>query len=245
MSWKKVLLLVLVLALVVGVIACAGKTPDAGDTEEPAGEAALKIAIVTSPSGVDDGSFNQDNYVGIQAFIAEHPESTVFPVQETDMANSVPAVEAIVGDYDVIVTPGFQFAGVSAIAQSNPDKKFILVDSFPSDPENPDGDPLAVDNIYAMQFAEQESGFFAGVAAAKETKTGKVAFVGGIAIPPVVNYHFGFESGVNYANKYLGTKAELVNIKSYAGTDVTGANVGGNYINDFVDHQSKIECYQR
>ena len=86
-----------------------------------------------------------------------------------------------------------------------------------------------------MTFAEQESGFYAGVAAALETQSNKVAVVNGIAYPSNVNYQYGFESGVNYANKNLGTSAEVVEIASYAGTDVTGANVGGNYVGTFAD----------
>ncbi len=86
-----------------------------------------------------------------------------------------------------------------------------------------------------MTFAEQESGFYAGVAAALETKTNKVAVVNGIAYPSNVNYQYGFESGVNYANKNLSTSAEIVEIASYAGTDMTGANVGGNYVGTFAD----------
>ena len=195
-------------------------------------EEGMKIVIVTSPSGVDDASFNQDNYNGILDYVAANPNTTVKTVQEQDIAASVQAVADVVADYDVIVTPGFQFAGIAAIAQENPDKKFILVDSYPADAE---GNEIEVDNIYAMQFAEQESGFFAGIAAAKETKTGKVAVVNGIAYPSNVNYQYGFEAGVNYANAKLGTKAELVEIASYAGTDVTGANIGGNYIGDFSD----------
>ena len=66
---------------------------------------ALKIAIVSSPSGVDDGSFNEDNYNGIQNFIKENPDSTVTPIQETtgDTDAAVQAVADIVADYDVIV----------------------------------------------------------------------------------------------------------------------------------------------
>ena len=86
-----------------------------------------------------------------------------------------------------------------------------------------------------MQFKEQESGFCAGIAAALETKTGKVAVVNGIAFPSNVNYQYGFMSGVNYANKVYGTTAEVVELASYAGTDVTGANVGGNYVGNFND----------
>lgn len=236
---KKILVLTLVLAMVLGLAACGSKTP-ASDTNVPeaSGSAAtgLKIAIVTSPSGVDDGSFNQNNYEGIQSFIESHPDATVTPIQETDMANAVNAVADIVADYDVIVCPGFQFGGISTIAQENPDKLFILVDAYPSDPADATGvATIAVDNIYAMQFAEQESGFFAGIAAALESKTGKVAVVNGIAYPSNVNYQYGFEAGVKYAGVKYGTKTECVEIASYAGTDVTGANVGGNYIGNFND----------
>ncbi len=207
-------------------------TPSSTTPASEPGEAGLKIAIVTSPSGVDDGSFNQDNYNGILDFIEENPSATVKAIRETDVANSVQAVANILADYDVIVLPGFQFAGVYSLAVENPEKRFILVDTFPSDA---DGNEVQADNIYAMLFAEEESGFFAGIAAAMETKTGKVASVHGIAYPSNVNYQYGFQSGVNYANKHLGTNAEVVQLPSYAGTDVTGANVGGNYVGDFSD----------
>lgn len=241
---KKILALALALVMVLSLAACATKTP-ASETdmptppvsETPDEATGLKIAIVTSPSGVDDGSFNQDNYEGIESFIAANPGSTVTTIQETDIANSVNAVADIVAEYDVIVTPGFQFGGITTLAQENPDKFFILVDSFPSDPADPTA-TVEVENIYAMQFAEQESGFFAGITAAMETKTGKVAVVNGIAYPSNVNYQYGFEAGVAYANAKLGTTAECIEIASYAGTDVLSNNVGGNYIGDFNDPET-------
>ena len=197
-------------------------------------EGGLKIAIVSSPSGVDDGSFNQNNYEGILRFIENHPDASVTPVKEEsgDTAAAVQAVADIVADYNVIVCCGFQFAGIGSIAQDNPNVDFILVDSNPTDAE---GNEIEAANVYAMTFAEQESGFYAGVAAALETKTNKVAVVNGIAYPSNVNYQYGFESGVNYANKNLSTSAEIVEIASYAGTDMTGANVGGNYVGTFAD----------
>lgn len=191
---------------------------DTADDAAPAETdgAALRIAIVSSPSGVDDGSFNEDNYNGILTFIESHPDCTVTPVQETtgDVTAAVQAVADVVADYDVIVCCGFQFAGIATIAEENPDVKFVLVDSFPSDAE---GNEVTVDNIYAMQFAEQESGFFAGMAAALETTTGKVAVVNGIAYPSNVNYQYGFECGVKYANATEGTTAEIIELPSYAG----------------------------
>ena len=146
---KKVYTLVLVFLCVVSLAFASGsqESSDAAD--------ALRIAIVSSPSGVDDGSFNEDNYNGILAFIENHPASTVTPVREPtgDTTAAVKAAADIVADYDAEVCSGFQFA-------------------------------------------EQESGFFAGIAAALETETGKVAVVNGVAFPSNVNYQYGFECGV-------------------------------------------------
>ena len=212
--------------------AAAEEKADAGKTDEA--KKGLKIAIVSSPSGVDDGSFNQDNYNGILSFIEKHPDATVTPVREEtgDTAAVMQAVNDIVADYDVLVCCGFQFAGIGTVAKENPNTTFILVDSYPVDA---DGKEVSLDNVYAMQFKEQESGFFAGIAAALETKSGKVAVVNGIAYPSNVNYQYGFMSGVNYAKAKYDAKAEYVEIPSYAGTDVTNANVGGNYIGNFSD----------
>ena len=197
-------------------------------------EIGLKIAIVSSPSGVDDGSFNESNYAGVLAFVQEHEDASVTPVTETTGVPeaAIQTVAEIVTDYDVIVCCGFQFAGIATLAEENPEVYFILVDSKPS---YEDSTETEVDNIYAMTFKEQEGGFCAGIAAALETKSGKVAVVNGKAFPSNVNYQYGFESGVNYANKYYGSNAEIVELDSYAGIDVTGANVGGNYVGDFSD----------
>lgn len=205
--------------------------PETETEPEVDSEKTLKIAIVTSPNGVDDGSFNQNNYDGALRFIEAHSGSTVQAIREVDINNSVPTVENIVADYDVVVTPGFQFAGVAEIAVNNPEKYFVIIDSFPAEVDGTD----TFENVLGIQFAEQESGFFAGIAAAMQTETNKVAVVNGIAYPSNVNYQFGFESGVHYANKHLETDVELIELPSYAGEDVTGADVGGNYIGSFDD----------
>jgi len=243
MNWKKVLLIAFALVLTLGLVACGGADAgqeidqDAQNVETIAddavtGEDALRIVVVTSPSGVDDGSFNQNNYEGVLAFIEAGGNATVNTVREPEMDNAVSAVEQIVANYDIIVLPGFQFAGITPVAEANPETYFILVDTFPVDEA---GDEVTLDNVYAMRFAEQESGFLAGIAAALSTESGNVAFVGGGAIPPVVNYQFGFEAGVNYANANLDANAELVNLSAFAGTDVRDINVGGNYVGTFND----------
>ena len=228
---KKLLALALAGVMTLSMVAC-GSAP-----AESKGEEGMKIAIVSSPSGVDDGSFNQDNYNGVLKFIDENAGATVNPVREEtgDSAAAVQAVADIVADYEVIVCCGFQFAGIGDVAKENPNTKFILIDSWPT----VEGVELTADapleNVYAAYYAEQESGFYAGMAAALETKTGKVAVVNGIAFPSNVNYQYGFECGVKYANETESLSVEVVELPSYAGTDVTGANVGGNYVGNFSD----------
>ena len=206
--------------------------------EEAAAEGApISVCIITS-SGIDDGSFNQDCYEGIKTFIADHPDCTVTDIKESDYNELIPTVEKSVGDYDVFVLPGFNFAGIGDIAANNPDKKFIVVDSTITDSE---GNAVSLDNVYTMTFKEQEGGFFAGVAAALTTQSGKVAVVNGMAFPSNVNYELGFMSGVKYAVENYGAEAECVEIPSYGATDLFGNEVGGNYTGDFTDEaQGKV-----
>ncbi len=248
---KKFLALSLALVLMFALAACGGTTSsstaapaetsaapaetsaapaEASSEAAPTGEG-IRVGIVTS-SGVDDGSFGQNCYEGVLAFLDTHPDSSENHVKEPDIGKVVQAVADIIADYDVMVMPGFQFNASGPIAEENPDKMFILVDSFPVDAE---GNTIELDNMYAMQFKEQESGFYAGVAAALETKTGKVAVVNGMAFPSNVNYQYGFMAGVNYANAHLGATAEYVELPSYAATDLDGNNVGGNYVGAFAD----------
>jgi basic membrane protein A len=222
---RKLKLIAAVIAIIALAAACKSKKEDAA---KPFG---LRITIVTS-SGVDDGSFGQDCYNGILAFLRTNPEARCTPVNEPDMSKVVQAAADVIADYDVLVLPGFQYAPTGALAIENPGKKLIIVDTFPQDAQ---GNTVELNNVYGMTFQEEESGFFAGIAAALETKSNKVAFVGGMPFPSVVNYHFGFNSGVNYANAHFGTKAVIVELPSYSGTDVTGTVVGGNYVGGFAD----------
>ena len=233
----KVLLAVLSLvAMMATLVGCgtSGSSAAGSANGSAAGSASgkgFKICIITS-SGIDDGSFNQNCYEGIQAFLKDHSDCTVTDIKESDYNQLVPTVSNVVGDYDVFVLPGYNFSAIGDIASANPEKKFIVVDSTITDSK---GTAMTLDNVYTMTFVEQEGGFFAGVAAALTTKTNKVAVVNGMAYPSNVNYQYGFMSGVNYADAKYGTKAQCVELPSYSGTDVQGTVVGGNYIGDFTD----------
>lgn len=231
---KKILASLLAGALTVSMLAgCAGN-PDKGskDSSDSGDKSGLNICILTADGTIDDGSYNENCYDGIVDFIDENPDATVKEVNTGDLSQCIQAVQDTIADYDVLVLPGYNFAAIGEIAADNPDKDIILVDSAVT---NSDGTEVELDNVYSMTFTEHESGFLAGIAAALETKTGKVAVVNGIAYPSNTNYQFGFESGVNYANAKYGSTAELVELPSYAGTDMNGENVGGNYIGSFSD----------
>ena len=231
---KKILASLLAGALTVSMLAgCAGN-PDKGskDSSDSGDKSGLNICILTADGTIDDGSYNENCYDGIVDFIDENPDATVKEVNTGDLSQCIQAVQDTIADYDVLVLPGYNFAAIGEIAADNPDKDIILVDSAVT---NSDGTEVELDNVYSMTFTEQESGFLAGIAAALETKTGKVAVVNGIAYPSNTNYQFGFESGVNYVNAKYGSTAELVELPSYAGTDMNGENVGGNYIGSFSD----------
>jgi basic membrane protein A len=213
---KSIAVLMMMAIALFGLSACA---------DEPEG---LSIAIVTSLTGVDDRSFNQSNYEGIHAFLNAHAGHTVTHIYEPtgDEAAATRYMENIAGDFDVVVLPGFQFRHVAQAANDNPDTYFILIDTWPEG-------GYAFDNVRALQFAESESGFLAGIVAAKESESGYVAFIGGAPFPPLVNYQFGFESGVEFANLNFGTNVQVVNLPHRAGTDVRGINIYGNYAGTF------------
>ena len=90
---KKWLALLLAFAMVFALAACGG-SGDAEAEGEGEGQEGLKIAIVSSPSGVDDGSFNQDNYNGVLKFIEENPNATVTPIRE-ETGDSAAAVNQL------------------------------------------------------------------------------------------------------------------------------------------------------
>ena len=165
---KKIASFLVACSMALGLAGCAGSPVSSGTAEagssaagstaastagSTAGSAAsaegMKIVFVSSPSGVDDGSFVQNSYEGVLNFIDSRGGiDTVTDIVEPtgDTTAAVQAVADVIADYDVIVTPGFQFAGIGTLAQENPDKQFILIDTVATDEsgnvccfDNPDG----------------------------------------------------------------------------------------------------------
>jgi basic membrane protein A len=155
----------------------------------------LCAGLVTDVGGVDDRSFNQAAWEGLQA--AQTKLNAVVNYIETGEAKDYPANIALFADkhYDVIVTVGFAYGQATAqAADTYPDVKFIGVDQFQAPgQEKP--------NLTGVIFSEDQAGFLAGALAAQLSKTGKIAAVLGTElVPQVVLFKEGYEAGARYIN---------------------------------------------
>ncbi len=152
----------------------------------------LRIGLVTDVGEIDDKSFNQSSWEGVLA--AEACGATVNYIETQNAADYADNIaEFAEADYDIIVTVGFALGPATLeAAKLYPDVLFIGVDQFQVEP---------VDNVVGLVFHEDQSGFLAGVLAARLTKTGTIAAVLGTdQVPPVVAFKEGYEAGARYVN---------------------------------------------
>jgi len=184
---RKYLWLVPVLLGLVLVACGGGGAPDCSKEE------VFCVGLVTDVGEIDDKSFNQSAWEGVQ--LAEEKLGAHIDYVETGDAKDYGANIALFADenYDVIVTVGFALgeATIEAAGQY-PDIKFIGVDQFQGD---------TIDNLVGLVFNEDKAGFQAGALAAMMTQTDTIAAVLGTdLVPPVVAFKEGYEAGAKYIN---------------------------------------------
>jgi basic membrane protein A and related proteins len=162
----------------------------------------FKACQVTDTGGIDDKSFNQTAWKGVEDAVAELGVEGKFleSQQQTDYEANVNAF--VEEQCDIIITVGFLLGDATAAgAAANPEVNFSIVD-FAYDPIIP--------NVLGQVFSTNEAAFLAGYAAAASTQTGKVGTFGGIQIPPVTVFMDGFTLGVDYYNQQKGTSVEVL-----------------------------------
>lgn len=165
----------------------------------------LKVGMVTDAGTIDDRSFNQGAWEGITASV--NNVKYLQPSGQTDADYLESMNNLYDADFKFIVAPGYKLERAIGVAQEkHPDAKYVILDGQPVD-EN--GNVNVGENTVAVLFAEQEAGFIAGVAASLEIKEGDFGFIGGMAIPSVKKFNYGFQQGVRYANENLGTNISL------------------------------------
>jgi basic membrane protein A and related proteins len=212
--WVKVLGVLLGLALVAA--ACGEDDPDEAtdDTEEGGGSGGggggdFTACQVTDTGGVDDRSFNQTAFQGLEDAAAELDFEPNY-LESTSEADFAPNIEELMAqECTMIVTVGFLLGDATAeAAEANSDQLFAIVDNDLFDvatEQNRD-----YDNVAELVFATDEAAFLAGYLAAGMTQTGTVGTYGGQNLPTVSIFMKGFQLGIEQYNTDNGTDVQLI-----------------------------------
>ena len=245
---KKYIALLLALVMVFALAACgSSEQPAAAGSEEAAAPAAsdVKVAMITDYGDITDQSFNQTTYEACKAFCEKNAVDFKYykPTDDSTAARVEMIDQAIAEGYNVIVMPGFAFAGAIAETQDlYPDVKFIALDVSEYDITSafykvdesgnvteelldPSNEPHVSANVYSAVYQEELCGYMAGVAAVKLGYT-KLGFLGGMAVPAVIRYGSGFVQGANAAAEELGKDIEINYVyggQFYGDGDITAA----------------------
>ena len=205
---KKIISLALSALMVTGLVGCGSNDSNSGNSGNSS-ETTLEVGMVTDSGTIDDKSFNQGTWEGIKKAEKELgvEKNYMQPSGETE-ANYLTEIQNLYDSgYKFIVTPGYKFETAIYKAQEQyADAKFVILDGAP---HNGDNNYVVAENTVAIYFAEEQSGFAAGIAAAVELKEGELGFIGGLEIPSVQKFDYGFQQGVAYANENYGTNVSL------------------------------------
>jgi basic membrane protein A len=166
----------------------------------------ITYALVTDVGNIDDQSFNQGTWEGLKAFaegqgLVENTDYAYYrPSEDSDDARVESITAAVEAGAKVVVLPGYLWdAAVMIAAEKYPEVSFLGVDL------SPDTYPANVTNI---KFTEEVSGYLAGYAIVKDGNT-KLGFLGGIDVPAVIRYGFGYIQGADAAAKELGITVDM------------------------------------
>ena len=271
---KRTIALLLALVMVFALCACGNK--EEGKPSDNAAESEYRVAMITDYGDITDQSFNQTTYEACKAFCEENSiDFTYYKPAGDNTPDRIAMVEKAVDEgYNVIVMPGFAFAGtISGTQDQYPDVKFIALDvseydiisSFYKTDANgnvtdelldPNNEPHIASNVYSAVYQEELCGYMAGYAAVKLGYT-KLGFLGGMAVPAVQRYGYGFVQGCDaaaaelnttvdvkyaYGNQFFGDADITAAMDTWygSGTEVVFACGGGIYTSA-VDAAKKVE----
>ena len=212
---KKYLALLLALVMSLSLFACGKKE---GDDNKDKDKTEYKVAMITDYGDITDQSFNQTTYEACKAFAEKNKiEFKYYKPAGDNTADRVAMIESAVEEgFNVIVMPGYAFGGaIVEAAPQHKDVKFIALDVAKGDlleagvakagekyDYNPDNWELSkyvdMSNVYCAIYQEELCGYMAGYAAVKLGYK-NLGFLGGMAVPAVVRYGYGFVQGVDAA----------------------------------------------
>lgn len=236
---KKLMSLLLVAAMAVSMLTGCGSS-DAGSADE-----GYSVAMITDYGDITDQSFNQTTYEACKAFCEENEvDFKYFKPAADSTADRVASVELAIDEgYNVIVMPGYAFGGTLVeVSEEYPDVKFIALDVAAGDileagvtakGEEYDYNPANwnvedycyMDNVYCAIYQEELSGYMAGYAAVKLGYE-NLGFLGGMAVPAVIRFGYGFVQGADAAAAETGATVEIkyaYGNQFYGDADITAA----------------------
>ena len=239
---KKFLAFVMAASMALSLAACVGSTPassTASTTTEATSEAAsaastsgskTDVAFVTDVGNIDDQSFNQYTWQGVQDFCSANSLNANYyrPTEDSDAARLEQMDNAVNDGAKAVVVAGYLFGSSIAEAQAKyPDVQFLALDVSTADL----GDKAPTSNTALITYKEEQAGYLAGYAAVYDGYK-ELGFLGGMAVPAVIRYGYGFVQGADAAAKEIG--ATDVNIKywysgGFAATDEVKNKMDGWY----------------
>ncbi|WP_231572552.1 BMP family protein [Halobacillus sp. BBL2006] len=207
----------------------SGGSNDSGNNDEAAEEGSngdFSVAMVTDVGGVDDKSFNQSAWEGLQAFGEENNmkkgEGFDYAQSESDADYTTNLNRLVRQDYNLIFGIGYLLQpAIEEVAGQYPETNFAIVDSVAEG-----------DNIASITFKEHQGSFLAGVAAAKKTKSNQVGFIGGVEGDLIKKFESGFVAGVKSVNADIDVDVQYA--ESFAAAD-KGKLIASNMYSKGID----------
>lgn len=234
---KKLLSALLTGVMAVSLVGCSSNSSSKGSTASNGSSSAksdMKIAMVTDYGDITDQSFNQTTYEASKAFAEANGYEFTYkkPATNADADRVASIEEAIEDGFNVIVMPGYAFApAVVEVAPMYPDVKFFALDVAQADLDGAaNTENWSSDNVYSAVYKEELSGYMAGYAAVKLGYK-KLGFLGGMAVPSVIRFGYGFVQGADEAAKELSL------------TDVTINYVYGGQFNGDADITARMDTW--
>lgn len=228
-----------VLALLTAACASTGSGSSGGSSpSKSAGASAFSACMVTDTGGLDDKSFNQSSWEGLQAAQKADPSIQIKNLASTSTADYAKNISTFIAQKcGIIVTVGFLMGDATkAAATANPSQKFAIVD-FSYSP--------VISNVNTLVFNTVQDAFLGGYLAAGMTKTGKVATFGGQQFGTVTIYMDGFWDGVQYYNQKHHKNVQVLgwDEKTQKGTfagNFTDLGAGQRIANTFITEGADI-----
>ncbi|MBU5336043.1 BMP family lipoprotein [Intestinibacter bartlettii] len=174
------------------LVGCSGNKNEANSNS---GDKVYTVGMITDTGGVNDESFNQSTWEGLQKAEEKYGSDKVKVkyLESTQDADYVPNIETFVEeDLDLIIGVGYKTSdAIKEAAENYPEKQFAVVDhSYDNQPEN----------VTSLVYEDNTSSYLAGLIAGKMTKTNKVAFIGGMESVVLARFQYGYMAGVKAAN---------------------------------------------